>query len=674
MTAEDFPDSYSAAKWVAQHLGPVFPIDHPELPRCIGLHAPSAPCDGTRGKHPAAKWGSAATTDPQQLAQHFLRMQRNVGLACGPAKLLVVDEDEPDAFQRYADRISEVIPATFTVRTARGRHFYFRQDGSYSNSDGALRDLKIDVRGKGGMVVAPGSLHESGVLYEADDWAAPVAVLPDWLSATLLDRGIGRTARVVTSTTGEVFTSADNRHAGPIPDGQRHKALVSYAGRLRDRNLRLDEARILMARRWEDCEQPPTARTPLTLDAALAKLEDVFQRYAPGHVEDVAPLAEEPPVGSDEEPVERYPVLDWHELWKTARNEPEWLCEPLLEAGRVVALYSPAKTGKSLLTLEVAAALAAGRPVLGNPARPPMRVLYVDLENSHDDLRQRLEDLGYGPDDLGDLRYLSFPSLPVLDSPIGGAHLLDVARRHDVRLVVLDTVSRIIGGEEDRADTFRALYRHAVMPLKAEGRAVLRLDHTGKDVTRGQRGSSGKADDVDAVWSLIRRNPDTFDLRRTHSRTNHGAEHLTLIRGSNPLRHDVAGAAGIPAMSDPVALAVDEVVRQLDVLGVPQDAGRPACRAALNAAGIKVKNVFLEVAIRQRKDCPQEPGAVAFEAPVDEGPQTAPTAAPTLPPHARGQSGGSGGSPSPGYADRLPPPPSPQGRGRADGSPLVRAV
>ncbi len=45
------------------------------------------------------------------------------------------------------------------------------------------------------------------------------------------------------------------------------------------------------------------------------------------------------------------------------------------------------------LALEIAAGLASGRPVLGNPARPPISVLYVDMENSQDDIRERLQDL-----------------------------------------------------------------------------------------------------------------------------------------------------------------------------------------------------------------------------------------------------------------------------------------
>ena len=71
-------------------------------------------------------------------------------------------------------------------------------------------------------------------------------------------------------------------HDGPIPYGSRHTALVSYAGSLRHRGLRIDEAEVLMLRRLEDCAQPPAAPTLVTRVEALDTLRDVFQRYPAG--------------------------------------------------------------------------------------------------------------------------------------------------------------------------------------------------------------------------------------------------------------------------------------------------------------------------------------------------------------------------------------------------------
>ena len=119
---------------------------------------------------------------------------------------------------------------------------------------------------------------------------------------------------------------------------------------------------------------------------------------------------------------DRYQPLDWHEVWTNTPDGPDWLVPDILERGRSHALVSPAKAGKSLLTLDIVAALVTGRPLLGrpNPNRQPVVVLYIDVENSRADLRERLGALGYGPDDLSGLRYYSFPFLPALDSGTGG--------------------------------------------------------------------------------------------------------------------------------------------------------------------------------------------------------------------------------------------------------------
>ena len=122
----------------------------------------------------------------------------------------------------------------------------------------------------------------------------------------------------------------------------------------------------------------------------------------------------------------RYPALDWQRVFEGAPDDVDWLVPDFLACGQSYPLVAATKDGKSLLMQDVAAALSAGRSALGNPAAPPVTVLYVDLENTRDDLTERMRDMGYGPDDLARLRYLSFPSLPPLGhsrwrAGVGGA-------------------------------------------------------------------------------------------------------------------------------------------------------------------------------------------------------------------------------------------------------------
>lgn len=291
-----------------------------------------------------------------------------------------------------------------------------------------------------------------------------------------------------------------------------------------------------------------------------------------------------------------YQPLNWKEVFSANPNDVDWLIEPFIENGRSIAIYSPAKTGKSLLTLEIAAAIATGRPVLGNPSRPPRPVLYIDIENSAADITDRLASLGYGPDDLENLHYYSFPNLPTLDSAAGGRHLLALATHHQPALVIIDTVSRVIEGSENDADTFAALYRHALAPLKGMGIAVIRLDHSGKDLERGQRGSSAKNADVDAVWLLVRQSETAFYLKREMSRANHGVPLIELRRRPDPLRHElVSGGTGLPPK-------VEQIIEYLDQLGVPLDTGRDAAREELASAGLKARNETISQALAVRRE------------------------------------------------------------------------
>lgn len=289
-----------------------------------------------------------------------------------------------------------------------------------------------------------------------------------------------------------------------------------------------------------------------------------------------------------------YPILHWPTVWAKTPDDVEWIAYPVFERGKLYSLYSPAKAGKSLLTLDMCAAMATGRRVLGQPATAPITVLYVDLENATTDLVERLQDLGYEPDELGNLKYLSFPNLPALDTHLGGQTLLAIALHYEADVVVIDTVSRTIAGKENDSDTFHALYRHSMAPLKGIGKTVIRLDHAGKDEEKGMRGSSAKVSDVDAAWKLTRTGDSRLRLERTAARNTHSPEYVVIDQEQSPLQHIYANEADHD--SDAVRLA-----GTLERLGIPLDWGRDRCKKKLAESGIKAGNNTLSKAIRLRK-------------------------------------------------------------------------
>jgi len=297
------------------------------------------------------------------------------------------------------------------------------------------------------------------------------------------------------------------------------------------------------------------------------------------------------------------PCIDWHALWADD-SEEEWIVEPLLPARRLVALYSAPKVGKSLLMLEIAVGVSRGDVVLGHQVHRPFRVLYVDFENDpKGDIRSRLQAMGRGPDDLENLHYLSFPTMAALDSKAGGEQLLAAIAAYQAEVVVIDTVSRAVKGDENENDTWLAFYRHTGLLLKQAQVALIRLDHSGKDEAKGQRGGSAKSGDVDAVWRMSKVNDTTFTLECEATRIPIGEKTLTINRQTNPrLRHvvDPKGAAGA------FDTAVVDLIAWLDSNDIPDDASNSQVRAAMKEGGRRAgKNVSGE-AVRRRHQRLQE--------------------------------------------------------------------
>lgn len=286
--------------------------------------------------------------------------------------------------------------------------------------------------------------------------------------------------------------------------------------------------------------------------------------------------------------------VDWTGLWNEGETNEEWLAEPLIPRGRQVAVYSPAKLGKSLLALDMAAAMAAGRPVLGFPAGTPVTVLYLDLEMTRGDLRERLDDLGYGPgENLSRLVYFQLPSLPSLDTDRGGQVLDALVAKYRPELVIIDTLGRVVDASEDRSDTYLKFYRCSGRRLKEQGVSLLRLDHAGKDIARGQRGSSAKVDDVDVVFRLAMVENKVV-LTRTHSRVSWVPQTIALVRETEPnLRHVLAEGAWPESRA--------EVARILDELAVPIDASVSMATRALKLAGKGRRKVVVMAALKWRR-------------------------------------------------------------------------
>jgi hypothetical protein len=123
-----------------------------------------------------------ATTDASRITAWWEHRPFNIGIATGPSKLFVVDVDGEAgaaALQRLQDQHSG-LPDTLQTRTARGVHYWYEMPNPAVHSSAGRIAAGIDVRGAGGYVVAPPSLHPNGGRYERAG-ADVIADAPTWL-------------------------------------------------------------------------------------------------------------------------------------------------------------------------------------------------------------------------------------------------------------------------------------------------------------------------------------------------------------------------------------------------------------------------------------------------------------------------------------------------------------
>ena len=122
-------------------------------------------------KRPATANGlKDATTDLDIIRQWWRQEpQFNLAIATGAVSgIFVVDVDGLDAeveLRRLEAEHGE-FPSTVEAITARGRHVYFRSPEIPVRNSASKIAPGIDVRGDGGYVLAPPSIHPSGRRYE----------------------------------------------------------------------------------------------------------------------------------------------------------------------------------------------------------------------------------------------------------------------------------------------------------------------------------------------------------------------------------------------------------------------------------------------------------------------------------------------------------------------------
>src|SRR5262245_41484947 len=215
------------------------------------------PCQ-PRGTEPACDTGPhAATSDVERINRWWHAFpDLNIGIATGTTSgIFVLDIDGEDGEGSLLKLEGEygALPPTVEAITGKGRHCYFRTGKrKIGNSVGQL-GIGLDIRGDGGYVIAPPSIHPSGRPYAwSVDTTRDFAAAPDWLIAMVAAiKGGNNKAGKPLEHWHKVLTE-------PIHNGERNATLASICGKLL--HMGVNDALLLydlvMCVNIARCEQP----------------------------------------------------------------------------------------------------------------------------------------------------------------------------------------------------------------------------------------------------------------------------------------------------------------------------------------------------------------------------------------------------------------------------------
>jgi putative DNA primase/helicase len=174
--------NYAALGW------PVVPLYPVIGGHCTCKKGPD--CDSA-GKHPWVSWKDGGSVDPNQIKNWWSqRPLSNIGIVTGKVSGIWLLDIDGDPGRESVKKQGE-LPQTPLSNTGRGHHVLFKyptENIRTTNRAGFLPGL--DIRGDGGLFVAPPSNHYSGSTYK---WVTrpgemPLADCPPWLIESLREK------------------------------------------------------------------------------------------------------------------------------------------------------------------------------------------------------------------------------------------------------------------------------------------------------------------------------------------------------------------------------------------------------------------------------------------------------------------------------------------------------
>ena len=166
-----------------------------------------------------------------------------------------------------------------------------------------------------------------------------------------------------------------------------------------------------------------------------------------------------------------------------------WLVRDVFHGGEIIILWGESQAGKTVLLLDMVAAIASGSDWAGHPVTRT-NVVYVALEGQIG-VRTRVQALEHdrGTGHQEGIHYVFNPCNVTSEKDVNELAL--TALKHEAKFIVIDTLSASIAGmaEENSNSAMSGMIANVQRLTQMTGAAVLLVHHCGNDPKRGARGA-----------------------------------------------------------------------------------------------------------------------------------------------------------------------------------------
>lgn len=496
------------------------------------------------GKHPLTPRGlHDATTDPIRIAEWWrIAPYANVGIAV-PDGLIVVDVDPRNGGVATFDALDGQHPfgASRCASTGGGGvHLWYRLPAGRALP--STLGPGIDIKQKGGYVLAPPSNHVSGGHYA---WAtastAPIADAAPWLAALSYDRA-ERALLVVEEdderTSDDATLDRIAQAVAPhLERGKMHNVCKNLSGWMKQRGYGLSDVNYVVQRLplrnvqnglgaakaafsiqrafgWNELkgligDGPAAALDSVTPNPRRAReLEERAGADVVAAAMTAVAVQAQPVQNAPGQVVQLFPGGDpwqtWAEEIDLNQDPPPmpWVVQELeIGPGRPTAIMGYANSAKTPFALSIAVAVSSGQPVLGMPVTRG-RVAWLAYEAArvtHGKARRIAR--GMGVESFDGLKMHRMKR--VLTSPGAMEAIHAYVSKGGFLLCVIDTYSSAIAGIDHNSAEFADALRALEKISDATGTTFLVLIHSKKTQNNELKDFAGHSHAAGALQSVI---------------------------------------------------------------------------------------------------------------------------------------------------------------------------